>query len=139
MLAFGAVQSRKYDLGTQVSCAVQQGAGAMVGVRVTDGTDSAANYAVFYDSATSSYPLLLTAIYTGTQGNNIGLALTSGSKPGSWKLVLQIPGSLPRRSGRTWSRPSTPVPDLPGVRPGCASARSATARRRCRSRSRTRR
>ncbi len=94
-LAFGPVRARKYDLGTQVSCAIQQGSGTMLGVRVSDGTDSAANYAVLYDSTTNSYPLLLTAIYTGSQGNNIGLALTNGSRPGSLKLVLQLPGSLP--------------------------------------------
>ena len=92
--AFGPIMPRKYDLGTQVACAVQQGAAAMVGVRVTDNGDTAANYAMLYSSATSSYPLLLTAVYTGTQGNNIGLVLTTGSRPGTWKLILQMPGSL---------------------------------------------
>ena len=92
--AFGPVMVRKYDLGTQVACAVQQGAAAMVGVRVTDGSDSAANYAMFYSQAASSYPVLLTAIYTGSQGNSIALTLAGGSRPGSWKLVLQMPGGL---------------------------------------------
>ena len=94
MQAFGPVVARQYDLGTQVACAVQQGAASMVGVRVSDGTDAAANYALLYSSATSSYPLLLTAIYTGSQGNMIGLALAAGSRAGTWKLLLQIPGSL---------------------------------------------
>lgn len=92
--AFGPVVARKYDLGTQVACAVQQGAAAMVGVRVTDGSDTAANYALFYSQPTSSYPVLLTAIYTGSQGNRIALTLVNGSKSGSWKLVLQMPGGL---------------------------------------------
>lgn len=92
--AFGPVVPRKYDLGTQIACAVQQGATAMMGVRVTDNGDTAANYAILYSSATSSYPLLLTAVYTGSQGNNVGLGLTAGSRPGTWKLVLQMPGSL---------------------------------------------
>jgi hypothetical protein len=39
---FGAVQARKYDMGTQVATAVQQGAGNFRCVRVTDGTDTAA-------------------------------------------------------------------------------------------------
>src|ERR1700712_2457346 len=43
--AFGPVMVRKFDLGTQVACAVQQGASAMVSVRVTDGSDTAANNA----------------------------------------------------------------------------------------------
>ena len=47
--AFGAVIARKYDLGTQVAVAVQQGAAAFRCVRVTDGTDTAASYAI--DSA----------------------------------------------------------------------------------------
>ena len=92
--AFGAVLVRRYDLGTQVACAVQQGATTMVGVRVTDGSEIAANYALLYSSGTGTYPLLLVANYTGSQGNQIGLTLTNGSRPGSWKLVLQMPGNL---------------------------------------------
>ena len=92
--AFGPVMARKFDLGTQVACAVQQGAAAMVAVRVTDGNDSAANYALFYSQSTSNYPILLTAIYTGSLGNHVALTLMSGSKPNSWKLVLQMPGGL---------------------------------------------
>lgn len=92
--AFGPVMVRKFDLGTQVACAVQQGASAMVSVRVTDGSDTAANYALLYNSSTNGFPLMLTAIYTGSLGNQIGLALTSGSRSGTWKLVLQMPGSL---------------------------------------------
>jgi uncharacterized protein len=38
---FGAVQARKFDLGTQVATAVQQGANNFRCVRVTDGTDTA--------------------------------------------------------------------------------------------------
>jgi hypothetical protein len=39
---FGAIQVRKYDMGTQVATAVQQGANNFRCVRVTDGTDTAA-------------------------------------------------------------------------------------------------
>src|SRR5580658_8907713 len=38
---FGALQPRKYDMGTQVAIAVQQGAQAFRCVRVTDGADVA--------------------------------------------------------------------------------------------------
>ena len=92
--AFGPLMPRKYDMGTQVACAVQQGAGSMVGVRVTDGSDMAANYALFYDAASGSYPVLLTAIYTGVQGNKVGLVLSAGSKTGTWRLMLSMPGEL---------------------------------------------
>ena len=93
-LAFGNLVARKFDLGTQVACAVQQGAAAMVGVRITDGSDLAANYALLFSSATGNYPILLTALYTGSQGNQIGLDLIAGSKPNSWKLMLQMQGGL---------------------------------------------
>src|SRR5208337_1994571 len=39
---FGPLVARKYDMGTQVATAVQQGASNFRCVRVTDGTDTAA-------------------------------------------------------------------------------------------------
>jgi len=90
--AFGPVLAREYDLGTAISCAQQQGASSFVAVRVTDGTDLAASYALLY--ADGAYPLLLTALYTGSQGNKISVALSAGSRAGTWKLALQMPGQL---------------------------------------------
>ena len=91
-LAFGSVMPRTFDLGTPVACALQQGTQSFVCVRVTDGTDKSAAYALLY--ANGTYPLLLTAIYSGSQGNNIRLALQPGSRTGSWKLTLQMMGQL---------------------------------------------
>ncbi len=93
LVGFGSPVARKYDLGTQVATAVAQGASAFVGVRVSDGTDTAASYAVLF--ANASYPLLLTALHTGTLGNQIGLVLQAGSKSGTWRLVLTRPGAIP--------------------------------------------
>ena len=76
---FGPIQARRFDMGTQVATAVQQGAQAFRCVRVTDGTDVAANYAMFYGNG--GYPVLLAARYSGSLGNQIGLAL----QPGSWR------------------------------------------------------
>lgn len=42
---FGQLQARKYDMGTGVALAVQQGAQNFRCVRVTDGTDTAATIA----------------------------------------------------------------------------------------------
>ena len=95
LVAFGSPVARKYDLGTQVATACAQGAASFVGVRVTDGTDVAASYAILYNSAASNYPALLTALYTGSLGNRIGLALQTGSRAGSWRLVLSLPGTVP--------------------------------------------
>ncbi len=90
---FGAVAARKYDMGTQIACAVQQGAGNFRCVRVTDGTDTAAVYAMFYTAG--AYPMQLTARYTGTLGNTIAMLLTAGSQTGAWRLTLTAPGITP--------------------------------------------
>ncbi|HTW27868.1 MAG TPA: phage tail protein [Acetobacteraceae bacterium] len=90
---FGPVIARKYDLGTQVATAVQQGASDFRCVRVTDGSDVAASYAIFY--ASNAYPLLLTARYTGSLGNQIALTLAPGSAANTWRLTLSLPGLTP--------------------------------------------
>ena len=90
---FGAVMPRRYDMGTQVATAVQQGAANFRCVRVTDGTDTAASYAIAY--AVGEYPLLLTARYTGSIGNQIGIVLSAGSQAGTWRLALTLPGITP--------------------------------------------
>lgn len=91
-ISFGPVMARRFDMGTPITCAQQQGATSFVGLRVTDGTDVSASYAVLYENA--SYPMLLTAVCSGTLGNQISLALAPGSRTGTWKLTLQMPGQL---------------------------------------------
>ena len=88
---YGAIQPRQYDMGTQVATAVQQGASNFRCVRVTDGTDTAATYALFY--ANGAYPLLLAARYTGSLGNQIALTLSQLSN-GGWRLTLGLPGQV---------------------------------------------
>lgn len=90
---FGPVLARKYDMGTQVATAVQQGASGFRCVRVTDGTDTAASYAVFY--ANGAYPVLLSARYSGSLGNQIGVAIGAGAQAGTWRLTLSLPGQMP--------------------------------------------
>ncbi len=90
---FGPVISRKFDMGTQVATAVQQGAQNYRCVRVTDGSDTAANYALFF--ADGAYPVLLTARYSGSTGNGITLTLSAGAQTGSWRLTLALPGQTP--------------------------------------------
>jgi len=87
--AFGPLMPRKYDMGTQFATAVQQGAQSFICVRATDGTDTAAS-AIFPGTAVT-----LTALYTGSLGNQIAATLKSGSLPGSWALVIQFPGHQP--------------------------------------------
>jgi uncharacterized protein len=86
---FGPINTRKYDMGTQVATAVQQGAQNFRCVRVTDGTDSAAQKTVPGSNAA------FTALYTGSLGNNITVTLTTGSKPATWLLSVVLPGLQP--------------------------------------------
>ncbi len=86
---FGSIIPRKYDMGTQVATAVQQGAQNFRCVRVTDCTDTAAYTAVPGSNAS------FTALYTGSLGNNITLTLGTGSQPNSWKLSVLLPGFEP--------------------------------------------
>ena len=91
--AFGPVVVRKYDMGTHVAIAVQQGAAAFRCVRVTDGTDTAASYAI--GLANGVYAALLTARYTGSVGNGVKATLSQGTATNSWTLTLSMPGVLP--------------------------------------------
>ncbi len=91
--AFGQLQPRKYDMGTQVATAIQQGAQNFRCVRVTDGTDTAAQLGVFYTG--SNGPLVLTARYTGSFGNQITGSIAPGSQAGTWQIAIRLPGFAP--------------------------------------------
>ncbi|CAH2606145.1 Phage tail protein (plasmid) [Rhodovastum atsumiense] len=81
---FGRLVARKHDLGTVVATAAQQGANDIVCTRVTDGTDKAASGVLG--------GLTLTAAYTGTTGNKTVATLTTGSRAGTWAIVIGLPG-----------------------------------------------
>jgi hypothetical protein len=87
--AFGPVMNRTYDMGTAVNIACQQGASSFRCVRVTDGTDTAATIEV------ESTCISFTALYTGSQGNNVQVTLSAGSQPNSTRAVVAMPGNQP--------------------------------------------
>ncbi len=97
---FGPIMPRKYDMGTQIATAVQQGAQNFRSVRVTDGTDTAAQLTLPGTSFS------FTAAHTGSLGNQIVVALSTGSAAGTWRLTVSLPGLQPeslrqhRRNGR---------------------------------------
>ncbi len=91
--SFGPVVARKYDMGTNVATAVQQGAAAFRCVRVTDGTDVAASYS--FELLNGVYATELTALFTGSGGNTISVSLSAGSASGTWRLTVRMPGQLP--------------------------------------------
>jgi phage tail sheath protein FI len=92
-LNYGPLIARKYDMGTQVATAVQQGASNFRCVRVTDGTDTAAQLGVFYTGG--SGPLVLTALYTGSFGNQIVVTFAAGSQANTWRMTVSLPGYTP--------------------------------------------
>ena len=87
--SFGPIIARKFDMGTQVATAVQQGAQNFRCVRVSDGTDTAAQ--VIVPGTTVSF----TALHTGSLGNQVSLALQPASKSNCWRLTVALPGVQP--------------------------------------------
>ena len=72
---FGSLQARKFDAGTLVATAVQQGAQNIRVVRVTDDTDTAANVVL------ASGVLTIAAKYTGSRGDRKSTRLNSSHIP----------------------------------------------------------
>jgi phage tail sheath protein FI len=91
---FGPVIARKYDMGTQVATAVQQGAQSFRCVRVTDGTELSSQTLV-QGSSGSDFAMALTAAYPGSLGNQLQAFLSPGSKSGTWQLTITLPGLEP--------------------------------------------
>jgi hypothetical protein len=86
---FGPIVARKYDMGTQIATAVQQGAQDFRGVRVADGTDT------FATATVPGTALTIRALYTGSLGNQISITLQPGSQQASWRLTASLPGIQP--------------------------------------------
>lgn len=120
---FGPMNNRLYDIMSHVNVACLQGsAGEYVGIRVTDGTDTAATGAIgnagslaFWQALASAVNtgegtprgpsnivtavatatgLIFTAKYTGSLGNTGKISLTSGGAANSWRIVLGINGAI---------------------------------------------
>jgi uncharacterized protein len=87
--SFGPIVARKYDMGTQIGTAVQQGAQNFRCVRVADNTDTAAQAVIPGTTVT------FTALYTGSLGNQVILTMTSGSKANTSRLTVTLPGLQP--------------------------------------------
>jgi hypothetical protein len=93
---FGGINNRKYDLLTAASVAYLQGAQNFRLVRVTDGTDEAAT-GVVKDAATptAGTGMTLTAIYTGSNGDNLQATVSAGSAASTYKVTVALPGQVP--------------------------------------------
>ena len=104
---FGPPQNRLNDAMTAVAVAVQQGANNFRIVRVTDGTDVAADLGItwgveFVSNVVSNTiigpdtdDIIFTSKYTGSFGNGITVTLAAGSAVGTWKAIVAAPGLVP--------------------------------------------
>lgn len=86
---FGPRQARKYDLLTPLAITALQGANNFRLVRVTDGTDTAASATV------QSNCLTLSSKYTGSLGNQTSVIVSAGTKTGTFKVIVSLPGLVP--------------------------------------------
>ncbi len=137
--AFGPLNARTYDLMTAANVAALQGNAAnYVGVRVTDGTDTAATgtvgnagalgfwqalaNAINTGSGTPRGPsniivatatatgLTLTARYTGSLGAQIKVSLAAGAAANSYRVVVNMPGQIPEIFDNLGAAQVTPAP-----------------------------
>jgi len=86
----GPPKDQKYDLATAAAISLQLGASNLNCVRVTNGKDKAASGRLFKKDGKQA--LLLTAIYSGTRGNQIVAGINSGTAVNSKKLTISLPG-----------------------------------------------
>ncbi len=86
---FGAIQARKYDLGTALAAAVLQGANNFRCVRVTDGTDVAASIVA------QSTCITFSSKYTGSLGNSATVTVAAGSQASTSKVTVTMPNLVP--------------------------------------------
>ncbi|KAA0686009.1 phage tail protein [Neorhizobium sp. P12A] len=86
---FGPYQNRLFDMGTHAVIGFQQGATAIMGVRITDGTDSAALILVQTSCIT------FTSKYTGSFGNQIQVSVGPGSAASTFQVKIAAPGLAP--------------------------------------------
>lgn len=86
---FGAIQARKYDMGTAVAAATLQGANNFRCVRVTDGTDLAASIVLLTNCLT------VTSKYTGSLGNSAQAIIAAGTAASTSKISITMPGLVP--------------------------------------------
>lgn len=86
----GSPRNRQYDLATAAAISLQIGATNLNCVRVTNGRDTSASGRLSEIGSKNS--VLLTALYSGTRGNQISAGISNGTAVGSRKLTISLPG-----------------------------------------------
>ena len=122
---FGAIQNRKYDLGTAVAAAVLQGANNFRCVRVTDGTDVAA-------TTTLNYGAVASATLGGTlTGYTNGATIAFAAPPAGGVQATGIVNGVGTLTGITIINPGSgytvaPVATITAVNGGTLATATAT-------------
>ena len=94
-LSLGPPVIRSYDISSHIAAATQVGSSAaFYCVRVTDGTDTAAQGVI---SAGGQTGVTLTATYTGSLGNGIQASIQNGSQINTLMAVVSFPGTQPQQ------------------------------------------
>ncbi|MCA1179792.1 MULTISPECIES: phage tail protein [unclassified Pantoea] len=86
----GHPEDRKFDLSTAVAISLQLGASNLNCIRVTNGTDKTACGKLSKKGGKQA--LMLTALYSGTRGNQIVAGISIGTAVNSKKLTISLPG-----------------------------------------------
>lgn len=81
---------RAHDLATAIAIALQTGQSNNVGVRVSDGTDTAATTQLLDGSSVNG--ATITGMYTGILGNAMVATVGAGTQANSYKFTLALPG-----------------------------------------------
>ena len=84
--AFGPQINRMGDLVTAAAATNQQGVNSFIGVRVTDGTDTAAT--AKFGISGAAYAALFAARETGSAGNIFTIVFQKSAYPAAYKAVL---------------------------------------------------
>ena len=94
-LSLGPPVIRTYDISSHIAAATMVGgSAAFYCVRVTDGTDTAAQGVIAAGGQTG---VTLTATYTGSLGNGIQASIQQGSQLNTLMAVVSFPGTQPQQ------------------------------------------
>ncbi len=92
---YGPITNRVHDIATAADVYAQNFVQSMTFVRVTDGTDVAAQIQLMDTATTPALGAKLTGKYTGVVGNTFTAAVTAGTAASTYKLTLTRSGFVP--------------------------------------------
>ena len=92
---YGPITNRVHDIATAADVYSKNFVRSMTFVRVTDGTDTAAQIQIMDTAGTPVLGAKLTGKYTGVVGNTFTAQVSAGTKASTYKLTLTRAGFVP--------------------------------------------